>query len=144
MRKNYRYGRLVNDEVVYADWGKTAGCWPIVCDAPEEPAKDGFHWERSGWIQREDRISMSYVEVENPPPPVSRYSVPDLFWWAKGKGKGEIVDAMLEKAGVYTVAVTTAEVAEDNPLFDELIEKAKIACGLTDEDVKEALDYARI
>lgn len=92
-----------------------------------------------------------YFEGEEPqPPPVPKnYSVPDLFFWLRGYDeahpdakKGQAVVDLLNGQNLYTVAVTTRVVREDNELFAPTLAAIKEAVGFTDEEVAEALAYA--
>lgn len=92
-----------------------------------------------------------YFKGEEPvPPPVpKKYSIPDLFFWLRGYDddhpdakKGQAVVDLLNSQDLYTVAVTTRVVSEDNELFAPTLAAIKEAVGFTDEDVAEALAYA--
>ena len=84
-----------------------------------------------------------------PPPTPKRYSVPDLFFWLRGYDerhpdakKGQAVVDLLNGQNLYTIAVTTRVVSEENELFAPTIAAIKEAVGFTDEEVAEALAYA--
>ena len=92
-----------------------------------------------------------YFEGEEPTPPPrpKNYSVPDLFFWLRGYDeahpdakKGKAVVDLLNGQDLYTIAVTTRVVSEENELFAPTIAAIKEAVGFTDEEVAEALAYA--
>ena len=94
-----------------------------------------------------------YFKGEEPvPPPMTKnYSVPDLFFWLRGYDeahpdakKGQAVVDLLNGRNLYTIAVTTQVVGEDNELFAPTIAAIKEAVGFTDEEVEDALAYAEI
>lgn len=96
----------------------------------------------------------NYFKGEEPEPPKppelpKRYSIPDLFFWLRGYDeghpdakKGQAVIDLLNSKDLYTVAVTTRVVSEDNELFAPTIAAIKDAIGFTDGEVAEALAYA--
>lgn len=88
-------------------------------------------------------------EEPTPPPVPKKYSIPDLFFWLRGYDddhqdakKGQAVVDFLNQQDLYTIAVTTRVVSEENELFAPTLEAIKDAVGFTDEDVAEALAYA--
>ena len=92
-----------------------------------------------------------YFEGEEPTPPPrpKNYSVPDLFFWLRGYDekhpdakKGQAVVDLLNGQNLYTIAVTTRVVSEENELFGPTLAAIKEAVGFTDEEVAEALSYA--
>ena len=92
-----------------------------------------------------------YFKGEEPtPPPVPKnYSIPDLFFWLRAYDeahpdakKGQAVVELLNDQDLYTVAVTTRVVREDNELFAPTLDAIRQAVGFTDEEVAQALAYA--
>ena len=88
-------------------------------------------------------------EEPTPPPRPKNYSIPDLFFWLRGYDaahpdakKGQAVVDLLNGQDLYTIAVTTRVVSEENELFSPTIAAIKEAVGFTDEEVAEALAYA--
>ena len=92
-----------------------------------------------------------YFKGEEPPAPArpKNYSIPDLFFWLRGYDeghpdakKGQAVVDLLNSQDLYTIAVTTRVVSEENELFAPTIAAIKEAVGFTDEEVAAALAYA--
>lgn len=92
-----------------------------------------------------------YFAGEEPPVPArpKNYSIPDLFFWLRGYDeghpdakKGQAVVDLLNSQDLYTIAVTTRVVSEENELFAPTIAAIKEAVGFTDEEVAAALAYA--
>lgn len=92
-----------------------------------------------------------YFAGEEPPAPArpKNYSIPDLFFWLRGYDethpdakKGQAVVDLLNGRDLYTIAVTTRVVSEENELFGPTLAAIKEAVGFTDEEVAEALAYA--
>lgn len=91
-----------------------------------------------------------YFKGEEPTPPPRKkcYSVPDLFWWVRlydeshGTDKGNALKALLDAKNLYTIAVTTRVVSEDNPAFAHALVAICETVGFTDEECDEALEYA--
>lgn len=92
-----------------------------------------------------------YFKGEEPPAPArpKNYFIPDLFFWLRGYDenhpdakKGQAVVDLLNSQDLYTIAVTTRVVSEENELFASTIAAIKEAVGFTDEEVAEALAYA--
>lgn len=88
-------------------------------------------------------------EEPTPPPRPKNYSIPDLFFWLRGYDeghpdakKGQAVVDLLNGQNLYTIAVTTRVVSEENELFAPTIASIKEAVGFTDEEVAAALAYA--
>lgn len=88
-------------------------------------------------------------EEPTPPPMPKKYSIPDLFFWLRGYDerhpdvrKGQSVVDFLNGQNLYTIAVTTRVVSEENELFAPTLAAIKEAVGFTDEEVAEALAYA--
>lgn len=88
-------------------------------------------------------------EEPAPPPAPKNYSIPDLFFWLRGYDdghpdakKGQAVVDLLNSLNLYTIAVTTRVLSEENELFAPTIAAIKDAIGFTDEEVAEALAYA--
>lgn len=88
-------------------------------------------------------------EEPAPPPKPKNYSIPDMFFWLRGYDethpdakKGQAVVDLLNSQNLYTIAVTTRVVSEENELFGPTLAAIKEAVGFTDEEVAEALAYA--
>ena len=88
-------------------------------------------------------------EEPTPPPTPKNYSIPDLFFWLRAyderhpeEKKGQAVVDLLNGQNLYTVAVTTRVVSEDNEFFVPTLAAIKDAVGFTDEEIAEALAYA--
>lgn len=84
-----------------------------------------------------------------PPPVPKKYSIPDLFFWLRvydethlEAKKGQAVVDFLDGQNLYTIAVTTRVVSEENELFGPTLAAIKDAVGFTDKEVEEALTYA--
>ena len=96
------------------------------------------------------QLHYGYEPLPEPERVVKRYSVSDLFWWVKqndaktSRDNSSKIDEMLEDNGMYTVAVTTKEVSDDNMMFGQMLERVKQLCEYDDDEVAEALEYAEI
>jgi len=115
--------------------------YKLVVDEPPTCASNEFA-VAAGWAE-DTRIRRVYNKmlrpIEKP-----RYSVADLFYWVKTKGKEQIVDKALDDAGFYTVAVTTVEVEAGNETFAAVLAAVKESGIFTDEEITEALEYAKL
>ena len=95
-------------------------------------------------------LKLHFKGDEPQPPPVpKKYSIPDLFFWLRvydeahpDAKKGQAVVDFLNGQNLYTIAVTTRVVSEENKLFVPTIAAIKKAVGFTDKEVEEALTYA--
>lgn len=85
-----------------------------------------------------------------PTPKPKKYEVASLFFWIRQydldhkTSKGEKVVDLLNKNNLYTVAVTTRYVSDDNELFAQTIGLIKGTVGFTDEEIEEALAYSQV
>lgn len=122
----------------------------IAINYPTEPAGENKHWEADGLDETDTTIIKRWRAVDNPVIP-KNYSVADLFFWLRlydakhtDAPKGQATIDWLNAANLYTIAVTTREVSEDNELFTPTLAALKKDVGFTDEDIAEALTYAEI
>lgn len=122
----------------------------VAMNYPTEPAGDKKHWEADGFDETDTTITKRWKSVDDPVIP-KVYAVADLFFWLRlydakhtDAPKGQATIDWLSDANLYTIAVTTREVSEDNELFTPTIAALKEAVGFTDADIAEALAYADI
>lgn len=122
----------------------------VAMNYPTEPAGEKKHWEADGFDETETTITKRWKSVDDPVIP-KVYSVADLFFWLRlydakhpDAPKGQATVDWLNAANLYTIAVTTREVSEDNELFTPTIAALKEAVGFMDADIAEALAYAEI
>ena len=108
-----------------ADDYRRANYLPVEDRFPTEPAKEGYHWERTGkWLEWkpwdiEDSayIYPEYVEVENPPAPPRRWSSLAIKRVLEARGSWAEVKGLLEAAGVYDDFLMADYIAEDDDAF---------------------------
>lgn len=93
-----------------------------------------------------------YEPIPEPVPVPNVYDVPDLFWWVKqndmetlengGEPRLPKIEAMLDEAGMYTIAVTTKTVDDANEVFEMILGMMKTL--FSEDEIAEALTYAKV
>ena len=110
---------------------------------PSVPAKEGYHWEMSGYIKQgasdTEKWAKSYVEVANPPPPPRIFSKLKFVSALRSRDLWDLVKSYIESAGLYDLYLAAQEFKEDNAYFVQGKTALQTALGLTDEQVEEIL-----
>lgn len=110
---------------------------------PDDP-REGYHYE-ARYADEEDGIRVSWVEVQDPPPPPRTFSKFKLKLAIANAGFLAQFEQMLAQVEVlpgYSGAAAFADAVtldEDHPKFAAAVALAKQEFGLTDEQVEAIL-----
>lgn len=118
---------------------------PVVDEPPDWEPKDGYHWERRGWVVIDGEIVRQYDEVQDVPPPPRTFSKYKLVGaLMQAQVWPQVKEWLLSQDGAYDLYLAAEDISEDEPLLAQGIAALKQTLGWTDEQVEAVLAASTI
>lgn len=164
-----KYGNLVNEQIVYAQYASKIGNQTRVTDTltkaeanslgfkelhldyPSTPAGDKKHWEMDGYEETDTDITRKYKAVDDPVIP-RKFSKLKIYGTIASFDANKNTPETWAKIRAWLEAKTingmngwmsfqlAREISEDHPMFKPLAKEAQELLGLTDEQFEALLN----